>query len=431
MPLVKNVGDIILLRNCQCCMYKGKEQFNVNLQWHSEFMLFDAKELTNDEIRENPERQFLPYQMRLQSSEFVLSYEEKNLIMTLREWSNKVFSPTFVYPNTMYDSCAIVAKQARECDLHCKIIDIRSENDIFYEICINDQTGCKLFLKASENNMKQWDVKVGDIVRIRSIIAVKGTSNYIELRPTSHFIKFPKHSRVYQEIEARLKDDQTITTMMSSSNDEVILEHPITVSRTSERYNSVEFRTLYELFHDPESPFNVLKYSNYYDELDNPLQSRLFRLKFYVIRIDPAETEEFVQIFCEKCNISSSLKNYGEGSSYAYKCLQCKEEHCTSLAYQVQFLIKDDSVEEIDYLHRMLLYTHNRSTQNVQGFFGGIKPTNLYSNYKELENIRKYVNLITKFNIYIEAVVEINFQNKQNPYLLMFDSVLHSSYLNN
>jgi hypothetical protein len=58
MPLVKNIGDIILLRVCQCCKYKEQEQFNVNLQWHSEFLLFDSKELSNDEILRNPDLQF-------------------------------------------------------------------------------------------------------------------------------------------------------------------------------------------------------------------------------------------------------------------------------------------------------------------------------------------------------------------------------------
>jgi len=179
-------------------------------------------------------------------------------------------------------------------------MEIRNENDIFYEICLNDITGCKLFLRASENNMKQWDIKQGDIVRVRSIISVKGTSNYIELRPSSHFIKFPKHSKVYQEINDRLKDDQTISQMMANPNDEVILEHPITVSRTSERYNSLTFRTLHELYHDLDSSGNVNNYANYYDLYNNLLQSKMVRMKFNILRVDPPEIEEFVQLYCEK-----------------------------------------------------------------------------------------------------------------------------------
>jgi hypothetical protein len=255
--------------------------------------------------------------MKLQpNNRFTLSLEEKLLIQELRIWSNNVFAPKFVYPTTMFDACAIVSKQARECDLHCKIIEVKSENDMFCEICLNDTSGCKLFLRGSQNNMKQWEVEEGDIVRVRSIQAVKGTSNYIELTKSSHFIKFPKNSRVYHDIEARMKDDQLIFKMMNNPLDEVILDHPITVSRTSERYNSLDLVSLYDLFHNRDSKHYAYKYTNYYDEYTNPLQSRFLRMRLNVLRFDPPKVEEFVQMYCEKCNATSSLQNLGEGGNF-------------------------------------------------------------------------------------------------------------------
>jgi hypothetical protein len=309
------------------------------------------------------------------------------------------------------------------------IISIEDKNDMFCEICINDHTGCRLFLNASKNNMKQWEVKAGDIVRIRSIIAIKGSSNYIELRPTSHFIKFQPHSKVYKEIEAKLRDDQTIAQMMSNPYDEVVLPHPITISRTSDRYNSLPVRTFFELFHDTESPFYAPEYSNYYDIFSNPQQPRQFRMKFSIMRIDPNEVEEFVQLFCDECNTTSSLKKYGEMNSRRYSCPQCDDENTTKLIYQLQFLAKDESTEEIDKVHRLLLYTHNSGNDNCAAFFGGIKPCNLYSNIKELEKIRKYVNLMTRYNVNIEAVVELQYQKRRTPYLMIYDCILQQSYL--
>ena len=114
-----------------------------------------------------------------------------------------------------------------------------------------------MFLKVSKNNIKQWDIQNGDIVRVRSITLKKGTSNYIDLKPTSNFIKFPKHSRIYQEIETQLKDDHAISALMSSSSDDLILEHPITITKTSERYNSVIFRNFKELFHDKKIVMHI------------------------------------------------------------------------------------------------------------------------------------------------------------------------------
>lgn len=105
-------------------------------------MLFDSKELSNDELRMNPDAQFFPYQMKLQSvTDFSLTLEEKNLVRELRTWSNKEFNTKFVYPDSMFDVCAIVPKQVRACDLHCKIVEIRHENELFNEICLNDETG--------------------------------------------------------------------------------------------------------------------------------------------------------------------------------------------------------------------------------------------------------------------------------------------------
>ena len=67
-------------------------------------MLFDSKELTNEEIMMNPEGQFFPYQMKLQSAnEYKLTKEEKLIVQRLRIWSNSTFNSKFIYPPIMYD----------------------------------------------------------------------------------------------------------------------------------------------------------------------------------------------------------------------------------------------------------------------------------------------------------------------------------------
>ena len=75
---------------------------------------------------------------------------------------------------------------------------------------------------------------------------MRDLSNYIELKQTSNFIKFLKDRRIYQKL--KIKDYHTISVLMESANDELILDHPITVTRTSERYNSFELWTFKKLF---------------------------------------------------------------------------------------------------------------------------------------------------------------------------------------
>ncbi|CAI2363839.1 unnamed protein product [Moneuplotes crassus] len=441
MPIVKNVGDIILIKECKCAKFKGQEQFNINLHWHSEFMLFSSKELTDDEIRLNPEAQFFPYQMKMQSNiEFRLTSEEKNLIRELRIWSNTVFNPMFVYPDTMFDACAEVATQNRECDLHCKILEITSNNDLFAEVCVNDTSGCKLFFKITKKQLHQWDIQEGNFVRIRSIVIVKGTSNYIELTKNSHFLKFRKDSIVAKSLESKMKDDEMIRDLISSPFEEVILEHPITVSRTSDKYSTLHLVSLHDLFHNPESKFYAYEYSNYYDEYDLHNQSKFLRLRFNVLRTLPGEVEEIVQMYCEKCHHCASLKTKNDPSTF-YSCSNCLDSTSTRLIYQMQFLIQDDSTSEKalgdqsqvlsqeKQFHRVLFYSHNMSSEQ-SGIFGGIQPSNLYNNTKDLESIRKYLILISKYNIYVEGIVELVYQRRTNPILMLIDCRLQSGYMN-
>lgn len=77
----------------------------------------------------------------------------------------------------------------------------------------------------------------------------------------------------------------------------------------------------------------------------------------------------------------------------------------------VQFLVKDSSTESTEGLYRILLYTFNNKGDK---FFAGIKPADLYKNREILDKIKWYVNLMTKFNIYIDAILERREVNTMN-----------------
>ena len=120
---------------------------------------------------------------------------------------------------------------------------------------------------------------------------------YTELSNQSHVLKLPPESGIYKDIDNRLKDDMTISMMMATLSDNTILNHPITVSKTSERYNSIELKTLYELFHYQDSPSYWQNYEKYHED-DKMIQLNIFRLKFNIIIIGPSKVEEFVKLYC-------------------------------------------------------------------------------------------------------------------------------------
>jgi len=66
-------------------------------------------------------------------------------------------------------------------------------------------------------------------------------------------------------------------------------------------------------------------------------------------------------------------------------------------------LVKDVSTQLNNNTYRILLYTHDGLGAN---FFNGIQADNLYKNNDARKKIEEYSELLTKFNSWVDAVVE-------------------------
>ncbi len=84
-----------------------------------------------------------------------------------------------------------------------------------------------------------------------------------------------------------------------------------------------------------------------------------------------------------------------------YSCPVCRLE--TQLIYQLQLLVKDDSTLSTKNIYRLLLYTQNGKGKE---FFGGRKPKNLYQSKRDLNILEEYYNLLVKFHVYLDLVIE-------------------------
>jgi hypothetical protein len=134
---------------------------------------------------------------------------------------------------------------------------------------------------------------------------------------------------------------------------------------------------LSDLFHNADS--------------DPELSSKnTFRTTFYVTKVEPSDVKEWTKQYDKKTKKAISLK----GSS--------ANKSAGNLIYQVQFLVKDASTSNNNNTYRILLYTHDGLGAN----FFNVAADNLHKNNDARKKLEEYSDLLTKFNSYVEAVVE-------------------------
>ena len=122
-----------------------------------------------------------------------------------------------------------------------------------------------------------------------------------------------------------------------------------------------------------------------------------FRTCFYVTKVEPGSAADAVKVWDKKSKKTSSAKGAKGGD----------------LIYQVQFLAKDVSTQFNTNVYRILLYTHEGLGSN----FFPTKATNLHSNKDALKKVEASFANLTKFNSWVDCVVE-----KRNGYYFIKDT---------
>ena len=105
-----------------------------------------------------------------------------------------------------------------------------------------------------------------------------------------------------------------------------------------------------------------------------------------------------------KKNKKNKEESYKDGDT------ECK------LVYQIRFLCKDPSTAKNPYLYSILLYSHD----DMASDFFNDEPKNLYLDEDALANVTKKLDLLTKFNIYVEAIAE-----QKNGWLMIKDTTMN------
>lgn len=247
---------------------------------------------------------------------------------------------------------------------------------------------------------KFQNLRQGEIIRIRSVeVNLTTKRNVIQIKPYTNILRFHPQSKISLDLCRQIEEETDMDKVFADEQGDIVMNAIILTEITDSSLAKTQCFKLTDLF-------------LHYDQIPEEIRERnAFKVRFYCLRIDPQEIEEIVQAFCPSCYESYSCKALDQDGKG--KCKSCKVE--TRLIYKMQMLVKDSSSQMNKNFYRILLYSYEES--KGAEFFNDIKPCNLYKNPEVLQQIQKQVKIMTKFNVWIDAIIE-----RQGTFFLIRDT---------
>ncbi len=374
LPIVARLGDIIRVHRTECLrLYENHKQFNANLYFNSSWALFQSE--GNDTN---------PY--AYSGKKFVNEKHETALLSNLKKWSHQYFSNYQVITSDMYTPLNKVQSEKKDFDVVAKIVHIHDMDEYTNELRLKDASGQTWNTLALK--LKFPLLRAGDVVRIRSAV-VDETSAQKKVLVLSHFsniLTFPAHSKFGKELKSKVHEDKTDKASLKAK----VQYNAVVLTEVDKKHQNLPRTPLSDLFHQADSDPELAKETT-------------FRTTFSVVKVEPADVKEWTKAYDKKTKKATSLKGSSQGKG-------------ANLIYQVQLLVKDSSTSLNSNTYRVLLYTHDGLGAN---FFGGLAADNLYKNEAARKKLEEYENHLTKFNSWVDAVVE-----KRNGFYFIKDTKL-------
>ena len=129
-----------------------------------------------------------------------------------------------------------------------------------------------------------------------------------------------------------------------------------------------------------------------------------FKLSFNIVSYEPKDLKNAVKAYDPKTHEVHSLddKKIKKDSKGVYKT---KAGNPCELVYMMRFLCKDPSTAHNSFMYSILLYSKDK----IGAEFFNDEPKNLHlkENKAALENLQKKMELLTKFNVYVEGMTKM------------------------
>lgn len=356
LPIITRLGDIIRVHRATLRLYNGQRQFNANIFYSSSWALFSQDGADHKALGHS-------------GKHYSFEKSESAVLANTRKWAQGYFGQYNVISGDMHVQLAKASAQKGDFDVVAKVSQVFELDEYTNELRLRDASSGAQSWNVLALKLKFPNVHAGDVVRIRSV-TYDETSTQKKVLLLSHYsniMTFPAGSKFAKEIKAKVADEKVDKASVNGVSASVLTE-------VDKKHAGLAVSSLQDLFHNVEG--------------DKDLQARdTFRAQFYVTKIESGDVKEWTKAYDKKSKKVSSFKG-AKGNAGAI--------------YQVQFLVKDVSTQFNNNTYRVLLYTHDGLGAN----FFNTPADNLYTNDKARKKLEEYSGLLTKFNSWVDAVVE-------------------------
>jgi hypothetical protein len=372
LPFVHRIGDIIRVHRADLKIHNKHRQYNVNMSYKSSWALYSSDKVSPLGQSSGD----APY--AYSGQKYTQERQDSAIQSALKLWANKLFASSNVLDHV--DSRVTKLKSASEkgedFDVIAKVLQVFELDDYTNELKLRDLSGETFYTLALK--VKFPHLKAGSVIKIRSAIYDETSTNkkVLVLQHYSNIMTFISSSKLAATISSKVADDKAAEKAALKSKCAMT---PVVITEVDKKHHNLPSTTLHDLFHNPDSSTNT------------------YRTCFYVTKVEPGTVAEACKSYDKKSKKSSSAKGAKGGD----------------MIYQVQFLAKDVSTQFNNNVYRILLYTH----EGLGGNFFAQKPANLHSDSKASGKVKESFDQLTKFNTWVDAVVE-----KRNGYYFIKDT---------
>lgn len=161
------------------------------------------------------------------------------------------------------------------------MLKVYERDEYNLELRIKDLSGEMWFISVPK--IKFGNLQEGQVIRIRSVkVNYTSKRNIVETKPSTNILRFTAQNAIVKEMQDKVEQETDKDKMMIDDDAEIIMSPIMYTCITAPDAGKVPLFRLDDLFLN-------------YDEIPLAIRKKnQFRVRFYVLRVDPQDPKEIV-----------------------------------------------------------------------------------------------------------------------------------------